>query len=68
MGNLIASDNYAGKGVFNFSYLYVSSIELRNNGGFSSFDNLNVTVSEPSILAIIGLTLLGFAFTKRYKK
>lgn len=68
MGNLIASDNYAGKGLFNFSYLYVSSIELQNNGGFSSFDNLNVTVSEPSILAIIGLTLLGFAFTKRYKK
>jgi len=36
--------------------------------GPEAVDNLNVNVSEPSILAIIGLTLLGFAFTKRYKK
>mmetsp|Transcript_34675 Transcript_34675/g.109506 ORF Transcript_34675/g.109506 Transcript_34675/m.109506 type:complete len:203 (-) Transcript_34675:32-640(-) len=68
LGNLVANDSYIGRGEFNFNYLYVSSIELQNNGGFSSFDNLNVEVSEPSILAFMGLGIIGIAFTKRYKK
>ena len=68
LGNLVADDDYLGKGSIGVNYLNVQSIQFQNNGGFSSFDNLNVSVPEPGALALFGLALLGLGYSKRLSK
>ena len=54
-----SSDNYTGSGLFNFNYEGIYSVELQSNGGFSSFDNLNVTAVEASAPATLGEMVAG---------
>lgn len=67
LGALIADDAYTGRGHFDFNYWNVSSIALQNKGGYSSFDNLEATVPEPSMLALLGAGLIGLGLTRRRK-
>jgi hypothetical protein len=67
LGNLVANHAYTGKGHFDLSYWNVSSITFKNKGGFSSFDNLNVTVPEPSLFALLAAGLIGLMFVRRRK-
>ncbi|GGF55107.1 hypothetical protein [Alteromonas lipolytica] len=66
-----SSVDYVGSGLFNFNYSGIYSLELQNNGGFSSFDNLNVTAvktSTPATLGLFGLSLMCMAYAGRRVK
>lgn len=67
LGTMVADTSFSGKGHFNFNYWNVSSITLQNNGGYSAFDNLAVSVPEPSDLALLGAGLFAFGFLRRRK-
>lgn len=67
-GNQIGTDDvYTGIGYFALNYKGVFSVEFQSNGGFSSFDNLNVAVTEPSIVGLLGLSLIAAGFRSRRK-
>jgi hypothetical protein len=69
LGALLANDSYTGKGHFDLNYQNVSSIVLRSNGGYSSFDNLMVSsVAESSTLMLFGFGLLGLGMSRRRNK
>jgi hypothetical protein len=65
MGDLVATDLYIGSGHFDFAYINVSAIEIQNNGGFSSFDNLRVTIPAPPVLLLFIAGLLGLGLNNR---
>ena len=62
-----ADDVYTGKGLFDTNYIGVYSVQFQNNGGLSSFDNLNVTVSAPSIAAMLVLFIVALGFRSNRK-
>ncbi len=66
-----SSDNYTGIGLLSFNYEGIYSVQLQNNGGYSSFDNLNVSVVEasaPATLGLLSLSLVGLGVAGRRKK
>lgn len=67
MGNLLANDVYTGKGHFDFEYLDVSSVTFQNNGGFSSFDNLVVSIPAPSAFLLFIAGFAGLIVARRRK-
>ncbi|WP_342804931.1 PEP-CTERM sorting domain-containing protein [Alteromonas sp. M12] len=72
-GNQIgAQDNYTGIGTFAMNYYNVYKVELQNNDGYSSFDNLqvapvSVSVPEPEGLMLLGCALLFVSLSRRQK-
>jgi hypothetical protein len=69
VGVLLDSQNLFGNGTALFNWQDLSSVQLQNNGGASSFDNIVVSaVPEPSILALMGLGIFGLGLSRRKMK